>query len=167
MKDTLSHKCMRPVLAAGLLGFAVITVPATGLAQQTGEETTLDDVQGEFSEAFAAIGGFTADQRDAALAEMDATLQRLDDQIDETEARVREEWADMSEATRERTSAALSAMRERRNRLSESYGALSQGTATAWGDLMAGVRSGWADLETAWDDAAAAMSDRTETGESE
>ena len=69
----------------------------------------------------------------------------------------------MSQATRDRTAAALRALRERRNRLSASYGALSQGAATAWGDLMAGIQDGWADLETAWDEAATAMNADTET----
>jgi chromosome segregation ATPase len=165
MKETLANKRMSVVLTVGLIGAALIAVPGTGLTQQSQEPTTLDEVQAEFSDAFAAIGDFTADQRDAALAEMETTLQRLDERIDETEARVREEWAAMSEATREQTSAALSAMREQRNRLSESYGALSQGASTAWDDLMDGVQAGWADLETAWDDATAAMSDNTETGD--
>jgi len=165
MKTALSHKRMWPVLTIGLLGLGPMMVPGVAAAQQSEDETSLDEVQAEFSEAFSAVGGYTADQRDAALAEMEATLQRLDEQIDETEARVRREWSEMSEATRERTSDALSALRERRNRLSESYGALSQGTASAWDDLMAGVRSGWTDLEAAWDEAAVAMSDSTETEE--
>lgn len=96
---------------------------------------------------------------------MDATLQRLDERIDQTEARVRDEWADMSEATQEQTAAALSALRERRNRLSEAYGALSQGGGTAWNDLMTGIQDGWADLEQAWDDAIAAMDPETEKEE--
>ncbi len=165
MIEQFAHKRLFLGLTAGLLVVAVIVTPRAGLAQQSQDPTTLDQVQAEFSDAFDAIGDFTIDQRDAALAEMETTLERLDARTDETEARVREEWADMSQATREQTSAALTDLREQRNRLSESYGALSQGAATAWDDLMDGVQAGWADLETAWDDATTAISENTETGD--
>ena len=156
---------MSVALAVGLLVVGLGAVPGTGLAQQSQETPNLDEVQAEFSEAFAAIGDYTADQRDAALAEMEETLQRLDERIDETEARVREEWSEMSAATQERTTAALSSLREQRNRLRDSYDALSQGAATAWDDLLAGVQDGWADLERAWDNAAETISADTDTGE--
>lgn len=143
-------------------------VPAgPGLAQDPQDHKTLDAVQAELSDAFAAIGTYSAAQRDAALSQMQKTLAALDDRIDETEARIRDEWAEMSEATQDRTAAALRALRDRRNRLSETYGALSQGAATAWGDLMAGLSTGWSDLEAAWDEAASALSDTTETGKSD
>jgi hypothetical protein len=71
----------------------------------------------------------------------------------------------MSQETRERAAEALSALRERRNRMSEAFGALSQGSGSAWDDLLAGIRSGWDDLEDAWDKAAAALDPDAETGE--
>ncbi|KPQ16166.1 MAG: SF-assemblin/beta giardin [Rhodobacteraceae bacterium HLUCCO18] len=159
-----------PVLVAGCLGAVSVAVPNAAWTQQsdtetTAEETTVDDVQAEFSDAFDTIGDYSAEQRDEALARMEVTLARLDERIEETETRVREEWAGMSEATQERTSAALSALREQRNGLSEAYGALSQGAGTAWGDLMDGVQTGWSDLASAWDDATLAISNDNETGD--
>jgi septal ring factor EnvC (AmiA/AmiB activator) len=156
---------LRPALAAGLLGLALIAGP--GHAQDATEPTTLDEVQAEFSEAFASIGEFTAEQRDAALAALDETLASLDERIEETEARVRENWSEMSDATQQRTAAALRELREERNQLSESYGALAQGTATAWDDLMAGVRAGWAEVGTAWTEAMTAMTDDGGTADSD
>lgn len=145
----------RPIAAAFCLGFLTLSAPAQ--SQQSDAGTTLDNVQAEFSEAFATIGAYTAQERDEALTELDATLQRLDEQIEETEVAVRDEWSEMSQATREQTAAAMRTLHERRNQLSEATGALSQGMGTAWDDLMAGVRNGWNDLELAWDDAAAAV----------
>ena len=158
-----TDKPLRSGLAAGLLGLILIAGP--GHAQDESDPTTLDEVQADFSEAFASIGEFTADQRDAALAVLDETLSRLDTRIDEIETRVREDWSEMSAATRERTATALRELREERNQLSESYGALAQGTATAWDDLMAGVRAGWAEVGTAWTEAVTAMTEDTETGD--
>lgn len=143
----------------------LLTLSAQAQSQQTDAATTFEDVQAEFSEAFAIIGAYTAQERDEALAALDATLQRLDAQIEETEDAVRDEWSEMSQATREQTAAAMRTLRERRNRLSEAAGALSQGMGTAWDDLMAGVRNGWTDLDRAWDDAEAAIGPESETGD--
>ena len=163
MTLALNDRLGRAGLAAGLLGVALIAAP--GLAQEEPEPTSLDEVQADFSEAFASIGEFTADQRDAALAALEETLARLDTRIEETEARVREDWSEMSAATQERTAAALQELRQERNQLSESYGALAQGAETAWDDLMAGVRAGWAEVGTAWNEAVTAMTDESDTGE--
>ena len=149
--------------AGALLGVALMAAP--GLAQDEPEPTALDEVQAEFSEAFASIGEFTADQRDAALEALEETLERLDTRIEETEARVRDEWSEMSEATQDRTALALQELREQRNQLSESYGALSQGAETAWDDLMAGVKAGWAEVGTAWNNAVTAMTEDSTTGD--
>lgn len=155
-------RCRDRILAGGAVAALLALSPPTW-AQSDDDATRLEDVQAEFSEAFDAIGDYSADQRDEALDAIDATLGRIDDRIDDLEQRVRNQWSEMSEATQENTSAALSALRERRNRLSEAFGALSQGAGTAWQDLLAGVRTGWADLERAWDEAAAAMRPETET----
>lgn len=152
-------------MLAVLLGATLLVSTTSAWSQQSDASTSLDDVQAEFADAFAAIGAYSAEQRDEALDAMEMTLARIDEQIDDLEQRIRDEWADMSEATREQTTGALSALRERRNRLSEAFGALSQGSGSAWDDLMAGVRDGWADLETAWDDAAAAVAPDPDTGE--
>ena len=150
----------RPVLAA-CLGAAMFVLPTASWSDSSDDRTGLDDVQAGFGEAFETIGAYSADQRDEALEAMEATLERIDDQIDDLEDRIRDRWADMSDATRDRTADALSALRDRRNRLSEAFGALSQGGGSAWDDLMAGIRGGWADLQSAWDDAAAALGSDT------
>ena len=134
------------------------------MAQQSGDAASLDDVQAEFAEAFDAIGQYTAQERDAALAALDETLGRIDDQIDQLEQRVRDQWAEMSQAARERTSNALRELRTQRNRLSEAYGALGQGAGDAWGDLVTGVRAGWTELELAWDEAFVALGPEPEQG---
>ena len=157
-------RAARPLFAA-CLGAALLVLPTASWSGTSGSQTDLDKVQAEFGEAFETIGAYSADQRDQALAATRETLDNIDDRIDELEDRIRDRWSDMSEATREQTSEALSALRERRNRMSEAFGALSQGSGSAWDDLMAGIRSGWSDLETAWDDAAAAMTPDDKTGE--
>jgi len=153
-------------LPLAALPFAAgLALASPAWAQGSGEEASFEQVQAEFSEAFEAIGQYTAEERDEALAALDSTLERLDDRIEELQQRAMDEWSQMSEASREQTSEALRDLRERRNRLSEAYGALSQGTGTAWDDLIGGVRNGWSDLSQAWDDATAALGPDSETQE--
>ena len=152
----------RPITAAVCLGLLTLSAPAQ--SQQSDAGATFDDVQAEFAEAFATIGDYTVEERDEALAALNETLQQLDAQIEDTEDAVRDEWSEMSQASREQAAAAMRALRERRNELSEAAGALSQGMGTAWDDLMVGVRTGWTDLERAWDDAAAAVGPDSEEG---
>ncbi|WP_439156307.1 hypothetical protein [Yoonia sp.] len=149
---------------AALVCFGLFALSGPAHSQQSDTGATLEEVQAEFSEAFEAIGQFSARERDEALAALDDTLQQVDERIEETEQAVRDNWSEMSQATREQTAETMRTLRERRNQLSKAIGALSQGAGTAWGDLMEGVRSGWNDLELAWDDATAALTPETESG---
>jgi hypothetical protein len=98
------------------------------------------------------------------FAALETTLERLDQEIKATEDRARVQWSDMTQDARERTSGALADLRIGRNRLSQTYGALSQSAASAWGDLLAGIREDWNAIEDAWDDAETASGPETETG---
>lgn len=155
----------RPLAGCGMaLGLAVLVLPGAGWAQDA-SGPSLDEVQAEFAEAFEAIGAYGAQERDAALEALGATLGRLDAEIDALERRTREDWSEMSRQARERTTAALRDLRAQRNRLSEVRGAMTEGVDTAWDDLVEGVDAAWTDLEHAWDDAAAALGPENGTGE--
>ena len=84
----LCREYCRLIAAACCLG--ILAVSAAAQTQQSDEMTSFENVQLEFSEAFQSIAQFTALQRDEALAALDATLQRLDAQIEKTEKSVRD-----------------------------------------------------------------------------
>ena len=145
------------------IGLLALSDPAQ--SQESDNGTTLEDVQAAFSEAFEVIGQLSAQERDEALRALDETLRQVDERIEETEESVRNNWSEMSQATREQTADTMRALRERRNQLSQAIGALSQGAGSAWDELMQGVRNGWNDLQLAWDDATEAASNETQTGD--
>lgn len=125
-------------------------------AQQTSESSSdhmiaVEDVQTEISEALDAIGEYSQQERDAAIKTVYDNLERIDAEIDRLEHSARENWADMSQAARDRTSETLRKLHERRNRLSEMYGAMAEGTEAAWGKVVTGVKEAWNELEMAWD----------------
>jgi hypothetical protein len=131
------------VLSVGLVGHGIAWA-------QSNEPITIDDVQAELSDVYGAIARYSLQERDEALDAAEQSLDRIDAEIDVLENRARENWEDMSQAARDRTSAALQDLRARRNRLGEMYGAMTHGTDAAWDELVAGFTNAWDELSAAW-----------------
>jgi len=130
-------------------GVAVLlAVPAA--AQDTDALTTAEEVRAEISEAMDAIGAYSAQERDDALAEARAVLDRLDDEIERRDRALRENWAEMSDAARETAESRLRELRQARNRLGERFGALQSGASSAWDELMTGFSNALGDFSDAW-----------------
>jgi chromosome segregation ATPase len=135
--------CLR---AAGLS--ALLALPAA--AQETDAQTTPDEVRAEISDAMDAVATYSAQERDEALAEARAALDRLDAEIARREQALREGWSEMSEATRETAQARLRDLQQARNRLGERYGALESGASSAWDELTTGFADAWGAFSEAW-----------------
>lgn len=147
------HRVMNVALLATSLAVSMPAYAQDASETEMTERITPDEVQAEISEAFAKISDYTVEQRDEALEATRANMKRIDAEFEMLENRARENWADTSQAARDRMSKALQTLRERRNRLSEMYGAMSQGTGSVWDELVSGVGRAWEELEPAWDDA--------------
>ncbi|MEQ8399812.1 MAG: hypothetical protein RIB53_02615 [Roseitalea porphyridii] len=127
---------------------ALLAVPAA--AQDTEALTTAEEVRTEISQAMDAIAAYSQQERDQALAEAREALDRLDAEIERREQALRENWAELSDATRETAEERLRDLREARNRLGERYGALEAGASSAWDELKTGFADAWADFSEAW-----------------
>jgi hypothetical protein len=140
-------------LAAFLLVAGLAAAPVAG-AQDTQDRSGSSgaDVRKEVSEAMAAIRDYSAARRDEAVVEINEALDRLDVAIDRQEERLRENWAEMSEAARKETAETAAELRRKRNRLSERKGALLAGAESAWEDLKAGFFNAYDELESAWEE---------------
>jgi hypothetical protein len=138
------------IAGALLVGMMAANGP---LWAQSNGRITVDEIQSELSEAYATIARYTLQERDNALSAVKNTLGQIDDEIEVLEQRARENWADMSDAARERTAETLQDLRARRNRLGEMYGALSHGTDAAWGELVSGLTRAWEAFAKSWEDA--------------
>jgi DNA repair exonuclease SbcCD ATPase subunit len=122
-------------------------------AQDDDPFTTPEEVRTEISEAMDAIADYSAQERDAALAEAREALDRIDAEIERREQALRENWADMSESARDAARESLRDLREARNRLGERYGALQAGASGAWTELREGFTDAWDAFSGAWDTA--------------
>jgi phage-related tail protein len=139
-------KAANSLRAAGLA--VLLALPAA--AQETETVTTAEEVRAEISEAMDAIASYSEQERDEALAEARAALDRLDAEIQRRERALRQNWSEMSEATRETTEARLGDLRQARNRLGERYGALEAGASSAWDELKTGFSDAWSAFSEAW-----------------
>jgi chromosome segregation ATPase len=127
---------------------ALLAMPAA--AQDAGGQTTADEVRAEISDAMDAVATYSAQERDEALAEARAALDRLDAEIEAREQALREGWAEMSDTARDTARARLQDLRAARNRLGERFGALQAGTTSAWDEVQAGFTDAWEAFSEAW-----------------
>ena len=149
------------VLKKNLMTAALITLLSTapGLVLAAGTDANASDtvnveqVQEKLSKALDSVSDYTVQQREEAVQNSSEVLAEIDTEIEALEVRVRDNWADMKEETRETTSAALANVRTQRNQLAEKFGALKDGSDNAWDDIKKGFSSAWGDLKSAWKDA--------------
>ena len=135
------------------LAAATLCVALLAVADPAAAETTDDEIGQEISEAIDAIGDYTVEQRDEALAEAEAVLNDLDARIERQDERFRREWNQMSEAAREQAAATLQDLRDKRTALAEWYGSMRHGAVDAWEDIKDGFAAAYEDFKAAWDEA--------------
>ena len=133
----------------------MFTLLATGVFAQESPPglTTTDEVRSEISEAMDAVLDYSAQERDAALTSAREAIRKLDAEIERQEYVLRENWSDMTVATREFYSSQMRELREARNTIGERFGALQAGGASAWDELKAGFASAWEAFSIEWSEA--------------
>lgn len=134
---------------------ALTTIVSVALASpahaaDSTKETSRAEVQREVSQAIEAIKGYSIDQRDQALQKARSMLDRLDARIEQLERGIRQNWDEMSETTRNKTSETLSQLRKKRNQLAEWYGSLKHGSGNAWDEIKQGFSDAYSELQAAW-----------------
>jgi chromosome segregation ATPase len=140
------------IRAAALAAGTAMVLPAAAQENDTENtgELTADEIRAEIGQAMETVAEYTAQERDAALAEARDALARLDAAIAEREAALRDTWAEMSTAAQEAAETRLRDLRQARNRLGERYGALQAGADDAWTALQSGFAEAWTSLAVAW-----------------
>jgi chromosome segregation ATPase len=135
-------------------GLALMVGHGSSLAaQDEGGDVSMAELRAEVSEAMEAVKSYSAEQRDEALARADEALTELDTAIERYDAKLREDWAQMSEAAREKATTAMRELRETRNDMAEWYGALRHSADSAWDDIKSGFAAAYDELQAAWQDA--------------
>ena len=144
--NTYVRKYVRLVLISmvPVISGLLITLP---LAHASG-----DKVKGEVKEAAAAIGEYSIEQKDAAVAKAKEMMKKIDGQIDSWEGRMHGNWAEMKQSSRDNYEKSLKNIRRQRNELSEWYGSMKQSSKEAWGDVKQGFANAYDSLANSYHD---------------
>ncbi len=110
------------------------------------------EVKQEVSEAASAIGEYTIEQKDAAVAKAKEMMDQLDQKTNKLENKIEKSWDTMKAATRENYLQSLKEMRERRNLLSEWYGEMKQSSKDAWESVKQGFSDTYDKVVDAYND---------------
>jgi len=141
-------------IIAGLMG----AVPAAHV-QAASDNTTVEDVKHETRDMVEKLQAFGAEQRDEAIDEIDDGLSYLDGRIDALQARIEDEWDDMSDAARENARDTLDALKEQRVEVATWFERLKDSTADTWDDARDGVSDAYQELADGWSDAEKQLSE--------
>ena len=123
-------------------------------SSDTNAETSFDDVVEETKEAVSTLRAYSVDQRDEAIQEAKATLDRLDQRLDSLESKIDREWSEMTGEARQSSRETIQALRKQRLQLSEWYGSMRTSSDAAWEELKTGFVGAYQELENAWQEAA-------------
>lgn len=121
--------------------------------KEESQSTSAEEVKKETAEAMQAIKKYSYEQKDKAVKDTKAAMDKLDTRIDNLQSRMEKNWNEMSQASREKASNTLKTLRKKRNDLSEWYGGLKHSSAKAWNHVKDGFASGYESLAEAFEKA--------------
>jgi len=124
-----------------LLVAVALTVFIVGTA--FGEKTSKMEVKKEVQEATESIKKYSIEQRDEAVKNTKATLDKMDKRIDQMESDLNKKWKNMTESAREQKQKSIHALKEKRNEVAEWYGGLKHGSANAWEEIKTGFSNAY------------------------
>ena len=100
--------------------------------------------------AVEALKDLTAEQRDEALGQAKATMDGLDEKIDDLQQALYGKWDQMDQTARDKTRLLLDTLSRERNQVSQWYGAMMQSSSQAWSDVKEGFMKSFTDLNASF-----------------
>ncbi len=131
----------------------VAALATSGALTTASAQTTFDDVKQEVHALTEVIGDYTHDRRVALTEASRATLQSIDESILELNTKIRDDWGEMSDASKAKAEAAMENLHLRRLAVAERLGALEQSSSSSWSDIRSGFSVAFTDLQLAWEQA--------------
>ena len=134
-----------------LLLIAIFGLTALCSAATTSDKTSLEDVKQESKELIQTLEGYTAAQRDEAIAKINATLNHLDQRINALEATIDNNWDKMDKTAREKARASLQELRRERMEVAQWYGSLKSSSVDAWEQMKKVFSDAYISLNETWE----------------
>jgi len=126
---------------------------SSGALTAANAQTTFEDVKQEAHALVEMIGDYSHDRRIALVETSRTTLANIDESILELNAQMRDDWGQMSDASKAKAGATLDDLHQRRLAVAERLGALEQSSSSSWNDIRTGFSVAFRDLQLAWETA--------------
>jgi hypothetical protein len=133
-----------------LLLIAIFALTSLCSAAPSGK-TSIEDVKKETQDLLQTLKGYSAAQRDEAIARIKVTLDDLDQRITALEATIDANWEKMDKTARANARTSLQELRKERTEVAEWYGSLKSTSAEAWEQTKRVFSDAYKDLNEAWE----------------
>lgn len=137
--------------ACPLLLIAIFGLTSICAAAPASDKTSLEDVKQESKEFIQILQGYSAAQRDEAIAKIKVTLDDLDQRITALEATIDANWEKMDKTARENARIRLQELHKERTQVAEWYGSLKSSSAEAWEQTKKVFSEAYKNLNAAWE----------------
>jgi len=130
---------------------AIFAMTSLGVAAPASDKTSLEDVKKESKDLVQTLKGYSAAQRDEAIARIKVTLDDLDQRITVLEATIDANREKMDKAAREKARVSLQELRKERTKVAEWYGSLKSSSADAWEQTKKVFSEAYLGLNNEWE----------------
>lgn len=134
-----------------LLLLAIFGLTSLCSAAPASDKTSLEDVKKESKDLLQTLKGYSAAQRDEAIARIKVTLDDLDQRIRVLEATIDANWEKMDKTARANARNRLQELHKERTEVAEWYGSLKSSSAEAWEQTKKVFSEAYKDLNEAWE----------------
>jgi hypothetical protein len=111
------------------------------------DQTSKNEVREEIKEALQAIGSYSAEQRDEAVAKAQEALAKTDARLEKLQQDIDQNWQQMNQTAREKARKSLKTLQQQRTDIAEWYGGLKHSSASAWEEIKKGFSKSYSALE--------------------
>ena len=109
-----------------------------------------DEVTKEVQEAVNAIGEYSVDQKDKAVAEAKELMKKLDKSMDETESSMKKGWHSMEDSAKQNYELSKKEMEEQRKELANWVDKMQDSSDDAWEETKKGFADAHDSLSSSW-----------------
>lgn len=145
------HRNLKNFIYTLTLSLALAAPSQAALSPE--DKTSIKEVKQETRELIKSIKSYSADQRDAAIQEIEIAIVKLDNRIESLENRIDSQWDSMTQPAREKARASLDALQQQRRELTTWYADLKDSSADAWANIRNGFSEVYRDINKAWEKA--------------
>ncbi len=144
MKKSIMNTAQHHVTFLFLL-FSVVFLTASII-----QAASQDEVMKEIEEAASAIGDYSVDQKDKAIAEAKELMDKLDKSMEEAESSMKQNWHSMEDSAKQNYEVSKEEMDKQRKELADWLEKMQDSSADAWDDTQKGFADAHDSLSETW-----------------